>query len=145
MDLESKLESLTLRHSGAGVMKTTAMESLKVASEQASLAEAHATRFTYPLFHPHTSYPKFQRFVQSANSLLTCHFTHTLSPSLPPSLPYTHSLPLPPSLTHTPSPSLPPSLPYSLEVRCREKREEIRILNEKMEQQKIEEETALYV
>ena len=34
---------------------------------------------------------------------------------------------------------------HSLEVRCREKREEIGILNEKMEEQKIKEEAALYV
>ncbi|CAI8019316.1 hypothetical protein GBAR_LOCUS11619 [Geodia barretti] len=74
MDLESRLESLTPRHSEAGIRKTAAMESLKVASEQASLAEAQAT---------------------------------------------------------------------SLEVRCREKREEIGILNEKMEEQKIKEEAAL--
>ena len=54
MDLESRLESLTPRHSEAGIRKTAAMESLKVASEQASLAEAQATRFIYLCLYVHS-------------------------------------------------------------------------------------------
>ena len=116
MELERRLETVTSRHSATCRKKTEAMEALKVVTEQASLAEAQASR-----------YGRSGMFTFTLSHLSPPPHTHT----------YTHMH------THTHTHTCTHTHTHSLEQTCRDKREEVRTMNNKMEEQRLLQEKAL--